>query len=237
MTVFEMDAQAFMQSLDSNSVQLIWTDPPFGTNKHQQIVSTGHKYRDYSAADALDLIVVTCSEAERVLTDSGVMAICLDYRVVHQVAARLMHTNLIWQGEVIWTFGLGRGASNWWANKHNTILLFSKTDRPLFQPEFVPLVPRKWPKPGYADTKKVASVFDITLSNTDSERVGYPSQKPLQLITPFIEVHTQVGDLVVDPFGGSGSTAMAAQLVNRRWATADNNPVAVATMRERLSDG
>lgn len=232
-----MDAVAFMRSLADDSVQLIWTDPPFGTNKHQHIVSSGHRYRDYAPVEAVDLIVSTCGEAARVLTDSGVMAVCLDYRVVHQVAAKLMDTDLIWQGELIWTFGLGRGASNWWANKHNTILLFSRTNEPLFQADAVPLVARKAPKPGYADTKKVASVMDITLSNTDSERVGYPSQKPLQLITPFIEVHTRVGDLVVDPFGGSGSTAYAAQLAGRRWATADTNPVAVATMRERLGNG
>ena len=237
MTVFELDAVTFMRSQADNSVQLIWTDPPFGTDKHQHIESTGQRYRDYKETVAIDLVVETCREAVRVLTETGVMAICLDYRIVHQVAARLIDSDLVWRGEVIWTFGLGRGASKWWANKHNTILLFSKTEKALFQPDHVPLVARKWAKAGYADTKKIASVFDITLSNTDPERVGYPNQKPLELIKPFIEVHTQPGDLVIDPFGGSGSTAAAAQLLGRRWATTDINPVAVAMMRERMSNG
>lgn len=235
MTVFEMDAVEFMRSQADNSVQLIWTDPPFGTDKHQQIESTGHKYRDYNQTEAVDLIVQSCLEAQRILTNTGVMAICLDYRVVHQVAAALMESKLVWCGEVIWTFGLGRGATKWWANKHNTILLFSKTASPFFDASKVPMVERKAPKRGYEGDKKVSSVWDITLSNTASERVGYPNQKPLDLIKPFIEVHTQEGDLVIDPFGGSGSTAKAAQLLGRRWATTDLNPVAVATMRKRLS--
>jgi len=234
MAIYESDAVTFMRSQADNSVQLIWTDPPFGTDKHQQIESTGQRYRDYSETMAIDLVVETCREAVRVLTETGVMAICLDYRIVHQVAARLIDSDLVWRGEVIWTFGLGRGASKWWANKHNTILLFSKTENPLFNADKVPLVQRKWSKAGYPDTKKVASVFDITLSNTHPERVGYPNQKPLELIKPFVEVHTQPGDLVIDPFGGSGSTAKAAQELGRRWDTCDTNPVAVDTMRKRL---
>ena len=232
----ESDALSFIKSLPDNSVQLIWTDPPFGTDNKQQIVSTGKSYRDLNSEDAVDLIVSVCSAAYRVLNDSGVLAICLDYRSVHQVAAQLMQTKYVWQGEIIWSFGLGRGASAWWANKHNTILLFSKSKSPKFNPGAVPLIARKASKSGYADTKKMSSIIDCTLSNTDPERVGYPNQKPFAIIKPFIEVHTDLNDLVIDPFGGSGSTAHAAKLLNRRYATADINPLAVATMRARLAD-
>jgi len=232
--LYHSDATQFMRNLPQNSVQLIWTDPPFGTNNIQRNNATNKQYKDLSIDEVIKLLVDIGYAAYQALTDTGVIAICLDYRSVHQVYCEMLKIGFIPQGEIIWTFGLGRGATKWWANKHNTILLFSKTTNPLFQEEFVPTVIRKAPKKGYEDNKKVSSVWDITLSNTDAERVGYPNQKPLDLIKPFIEVHTKVGDYVVDPFGGSGSTAHAAKLLNRNFITNDNNEVAIEVMQKRL---
>jgi site-specific DNA-methyltransferase (adenine-specific) len=229
------DAVEFMRQLGNNSAQLIWTDPPFGTNQVQRLHSTGKRYQDLSVDAVVELMAQIGTEAARALTADGVLAVCLDYRAVHQVYCALLDSGLTPHGEIVWTFGLGRGASRWWANKHNTVLLFSRGRAPRFNVDYVPTVPRKAPKKGYEGDKKATSVWDITLSNTDAERVGYPNQKPLALIKPFIEVHTNEGDLVVDPFGGSGSTAAAAKELDRRYATADINSVAVQTMTDRLA--
>lgn len=234
--LYSVDAVKFMKALPSNSIQLIWTDPPFGTNSVQRIESTSKYYKDLSVEQVIDLLTAVGKAAFEALTDTGVFAVCLDYRSVHQVYCKMLEIGFIPQNEIIWTFGLGRGASKWWANKHNTILLFSKSSNPLFQSDFVPFVERKWPKKGYEGAKKVSSVWDITLSNTHPERVGYPNQKPLALIKPFIEVHTKPGDVVVDPFGGSGSTAHAAKLLDRMFITNDLNPIAVEVMLKRLFD-
>jgi DNA modification methylase len=233
--VANCDATSLLKRLDNDSVRLVWTDPPFGTGDTQKIVSSGLSYRDGGVGDVLDLFDEMMPELWRVLTEDGTIAVCLDYRAIHQVYCAMISYGFIPHGEIIWTFGLGRGASTWWANKHNTVILFGKSDkRPVFQQEFVPVVERKSPGKGYYGPKKVSSVWDITLSNTAPERVGYPNQKPESLIAPFVEVHTFVGDLVVDPFGGSGSTAAVAQRLGRRFATGDINPVAVDVIRNRL---
>jgi len=235
-SLYNVDAVKFMRALPNNSVQLIWTDPPFGTNNMQRIESTKKHYKDLTVEEVIGLLDQVGSAAYDALTDTGVLAICLDYRAVHQVYCKMLEIGFVAQSEIIWTFGLGRGTSKWWANKHNTILLFSKSKKPLFVSAYVPLVHRKAPKKGYEGSKKIASVWDITLSNTHRERVGYPNQKPLDLIKPFIEVHTKVGDVVVDPFGGSGSTGHAAKLLDRRFIVNDLNPVAVDVMKQRLFD-
>jgi site-specific DNA-methyltransferase (adenine-specific) len=235
-SLYNVDAVKFMRALPNNSVQLIWTDPPFGTNNIQRIESTKKHYKDLTVQTVIDLLDDVGRAAYDALTNTGVLAICLDYRAVHQVYCKMLDIGFIAHSEIIWTFGLGRGASKWWANKHNTILLFSKSENPLFDSDYVPLVARKAPKKGYEGVKKVASVWDITLSNTHPERVGYPNQKPLDLIKPFIEVHTKFGDVVVDPFGGSGSTGHAAKLLGRRFIVNDLNPVAVDVMKLRLFD-
>ncbi len=234
-SVVECDAVSLLKGIDDGVVRLMWTDPPFGTGDVQRVVSSGLSYRDGGVDDIVGLFGDLMPELWRVLADDGTVAICLDYRAVHQVYCVMVEFGFVPHGEVVWTFGLGRGASSWWANKHNTVLLFGKSvKRPVFREEFVPLVERKSPGKGYVGPKRVSSVWDITLSNTAPERVGYPNQKPESLIAPFVEVHTFEGDVVVDPFGGSGSTAAVAQRLGRRFVTGDVNPVAVAVMRERL---
>lgn len=78
--------------------------------------------------------------------------------------------------------------------------------------------------------------FDISPINPQShERLGYPTQKPEQLIRRIIEVSTNEGDIVMDCFGGGGTTAKVAYDLNRKFITGDVSPVAVRIMCERLS--
>lgn len=233
--IFHGDGIEMLTSIEDGAVQLLWTDPPFGTNKRQRVASSGTYYEDVDVSGVVTLIECLGREAKRVLSSDGVLAVCLDYRAIHPACVALMR-DLKPLGEVIWTFGLGRGSTNWWTNKHNTVALFSRYGvHPRFHYERVPTTVRKAPKAGYAYDKKVASVWDYTLSNTDPERVGYPNQKPEAIIEPFVLVHTDEDDLVVDPFGGSGSTAAVAKRLKRRYAIADINPVAITTMRKRLN--
>jgi DNA modification methylase len=67
-----------------------------------------------------------------------------------------------------------------------------------------------------------------------SERTGYPTQKPLSLLERIIQCASEPGDLVVDVFGGSGTTGEAAHRLGRRFLLADQSPLAIATARARL---
>ena len=66
------------------------------------------------------------------------------------------------------------------------------------------------------------------------EYIGYPTQKPLGLIRPLIIATTDVRDRVLDPFCGSGTTLVAADIENRRWAGIDNNEGVEDLLEERL---
>ncbi len=68
------------------------------------------------------------------------------------------------------------------------------------------------------------------------ERVGYPTQKPLALIARIIEATTRPGDLVLDPFAGSGTTIDAAQSLDRNWIGIDITTVAIDLIDARLRD-
>lgn len=62
----------------------------------------------------------------------------------------------------------------------------------------------------------------------------HPTQKPVQLMQALIELTTQEGQLVLDPFAGSGSTLVAAQNLNRNYLGFESNPQYVETCRKRL---
>lgn len=72
------------------------------------------------------------------------------------------------------------------------------------------------------------------LGPTEAERVGYPTQKPVDLIAHFIEMATFAGDLVLDSTMGSGTTVVACEKTGRRGVGIDLSADAVTVARERL---
>jgi DNA modification methylase len=78
----------------------------------------------------------------------------------------------------------------------------------------------------YADEQPGVTLQDMwtdirPMHNLSSERVGYPTQKPVELLERIIRASTDEGDLVLDCFSGSGTTAVAAESLNRRWIAND----------------
>ena len=72
------------------------------------------------------------------------------------------------------------------------------------------------------------------LSSHDSERLGYPTQKPEGLLERIIKASSQEGDVVLDPFCGCGTTIAVAQQLNRSWIGIDITHLAIALMKHRL---
>ena len=70
-----------------------------------------------------------------------------------------------------------------------------------------------------------------------AERTGYPTQKPVKLLERVVAASSNPGDLVADFFCGSGTTAVAAQRLGRRYLMVDDNPDAIRITKERLALG
>ena len=66
------------------------------------------------------------------------------------------------------------------------------------------------------------------------EKVGYPTQKPVALLERIIRASSNEGDIVLDPFAGCATTAIAAERLNRQWAGIDISPQAAELIRYRL---
>lgn len=101
----------------------------------------------------------------------------------------------------------------------------------------------KWSKNGrpykilYLDELEGVSLSDIWADITVSlgnERANYPTQKPEKLLERIIKVSTNEGDIVLDFFGGSGTTIIVAEKLKRRWVTCDLGKLAYFTMQKRM---
>lgn len=85
--------------------------------------------------------------------------------------------------------------------------------------------------------KPIDTVWDIPLLNSASrERLGYPTQKPVALLERIISASSNLGDVVLDPFCGCGTTIAAAQKLGRRWIGIDITHLSIALQKYRLKD-
>ena len=81
----------------------------------------------------------------------------------------------------------------------------------------------------------LSDVWEIPFLNPKAkERTGYPTQKPIELLERIIKISTDEGDIVLDPFCGSGTTLVAAKLLGRKYLGIDINPSAIDLCKNRL---
>ncbi len=86
-----------------------------------------------------------------------------------------------------------------------------------------------------AEGKAIDDVWDLPIiSSSAVERTGYPTQKPEHLLARIISASSKPGDIVLDAFGGSGTTCAVAEKLGRRWIGIDCGKLAIYTIQKRL---
>jgi DNA modification methylase len=194
-------------------------------------------------------------EIHRVLKDSGSVFVHLDGRMSHCV--RLCLDQIFgadrFLNEIVWHYGLGAfSARRRLPRKHDTILWYARSDTHTFQLQrgavteamdarynmaddkgryFVQGAKRYYMRGGrpWDDVGTIPSI-----SQTAKERTGYPTQKPLELLERVVSMASSEGDIVLDPFCGSGTTLVAARRLGRRFLGIDIGDEAVRVATRRL---
>ncbi|MDL2279951.1 site-specific DNA-methyltransferase [Desulfovibrio sp. OttesenSCG-928-G11] len=246
-------------ALKAGGLKLLYLDPPFavGADFYTDSALGPHKclaYRDSwpgGLTGYLDMMRARLLLAHRALAADGCLFLHCDSRVSHHL--RLMLDEIFgperFLGEIIWHYTGGGRARRWFSRKHDSIFHYAVSANWHFDPDAARL-PYK-PGSGYArsgivsaagkrylphpDGSPVDDVWDIPMVNPlAAERSGYPTQKPLALLERILAVCSRPGDLTADFFCGSGTLALAAARLGRRWICADRSPLAVQTARLRL---
>lgn len=256
-------------------INLIYIDPPFGAGIDRArrvrlrgpgparlIPAAEVEYRDTWDDDAyLQFIYERLIALRDLLADDGCIYLHCDFRKAHHLrclmdevfgAERMLN-------EIIWFYPRGGDGERQFNRKHDTILLYARSDRWTFNYDavLIPYTRRQlarfrqedergryyWNvnprgervktylrKPGIG----AYDVWTIPIDAALARDLGYPTAKPLALLERIIRASSRPGDLVLDCFAGSGTTAVAAQQLGRRWIACDVNPGAIQVASRRL---
>jgi site-specific DNA-methyltransferase (adenine-specific) len=254
------DALGLLRSLADASVDLAYADPPFATGQVRRGAdSTGVEHRFDDLLDDPDAyrawLEPHLSELHRVLAPTGSLFLHLDHRMsAHaRIALDGVFGRTGFRNEIVWRYGLGgRAPANAFARKHDVLLFYARGPANTFHRLRGGLTPAMAAKYAHVDSygryqrahgrryylkggKPFDSVWDIpSIAPTARERTGYPTQKPLALLERAVAATTDPGALVIDPFVGSGTTAVAAQRLGRRFVAGDCSQQAISVTCSRL---
>ena len=226
-----------MDELPDSSVHLMVTSPPYNASKDYD--------QDLSLDEYLNLLKNVWQETYRVLVPGG--RACINtanlgrkpYIPLHKYLIEIMiDLGFLMRGEIIWDKGSSASQSTAWGSwqsasnpvlrdVHEYILVFSKNtfkreqgdkENTIGRDEFL-----EWTK----------SVW--TFPAVSAKKVGHPAPFPEELPRRLIQLYSYRGDVVLDPFAGSGTTCLVAALEERRFIGYEINEQYVELARERIA--
>ena len=249
--LYTMDAVQMLKALPDNSTRLVFADPPYNIKKAQwDSFASQQAYVDWSMA--------WIREAHRVLTEDGSLYICGFSEILADLkwAANEIFPGCKW---LVWTYRNKANMGSDWGRSHESILHLRKSKKFLFNIDEVrvpynehtlkyPSHPQakssqygngkkyEWtPHPKGAKPKYVLEI--PTLSNNSWERIKkHPTQKPVELVKNFVLASSNEGDLVIDPFGGSGTTYAVCEAFKRNWMGCDLDLDYCELIKQRVCD-
>lgn len=231
--VIEGDCLDRVAGFPPASVDLAYLDPPFNTGRAQIAGAGRYDDRWEDPVGYLAFLRPRVKAVHAVLRESGSILVHVDWRTSHYV--RLMLDEIFgaeqFVNHLIWSYGLGGSSPRRFARKHDDILFYGRSPEYHFTPPTIPATSQRM----RGRMKKSTDVLEIpSINNMATERVGYPTQKPLALLTMLVQACSPAGSVVLDPFCGSGTTLVAATSLGRRYIGIDRNPDAVRLSRRRI---
>lgn len=257
------DNRGVLGGLADGAVDLVYVDPPFGTGVVRRGRGAAYRDVEPDPDQFVAWLTPCLAESRRVLAGHGSLFVHLDYRTVHYVKValdRLFGAGRL-VNEIVWCYSVGGKSRRSFGRKHDTILWYARGRDHAFFPEAVrvarkpgshmravrgpdgelvqektdrrtgkvyryPVAAGKVPEDWWTDIE--------TLNRGDRERTGWPTQKPERLLERIVGAASAPGGLVADWFAGSGTTAVVAQRLGRRFLAVDRERDAFELAAARL---
>lgn len=217
-TLVRMDAVAWLRTLPDESVNLVVTDPPYESLEKHRAIGTTTRLK-HSKASSNDWFTVFPNarfeelyvELYRVLARDSHLYVFSDAETMFVAKPFAEKVGFKFWKPIVWDkrkIGMGYH----YRSRYEFVLFFEKGKRKLNDL-------------GVADIIEVSRIFK-----------GYPTEKPSAVSEVLVRQSTEPGDLVIDPFVGSGSTGVAAVSLGRSFAGADIVDEALAVAEKRLRE-
>ena len=227
-----------MEKIPDNSVHLMVTSPPYNVVKEYDDNLTLSEY--------LNLLKAVFKETWRIVVPGGRVAINITnvgrkpYVPLHAFVINIMlDLGFHMRGEIIWNKSASAGVSTAWGSFasasnpclrdiHEYILIFSKLTNKLERSKKVSTISKE----DFIEWSK--SIW--TFSAVSARKIGHPAPFPEELPHRLIQFFTYEGDVVLDPFIGSGTTALAAMKLNRHYIGYEISPEYANLARKRIEE-
>ncbi len=232
-----------MSMIPPNSVQLMITSPPYNVTKEYD--------EDLSLQEYLEMLRAVFSETYRVLAPGGRAIINIAnvgrkpyLPLTSYVNMIMIEIGFLMRGEIIWDKSASAGSSTAWGSfksasnpclrdVHEYILVYSKGGFKLERT-------KQERAEGREDTIEKQEFIDLTksiwrFSTASAKKIGHPAPFPEELPRRCIEFYSFKGDVILDPFIGSGSTACAAKKAGRHYIGYDISSQYIELAHDRIS--
>jgi adenine-specific DNA-methyltransferase len=258
--LFEGDCLEFMKEIPDSQVRLVITSPPYNIGKEYEQKLSLESYLEFQARVIAEAYRVCadngsiCWQVGNYIDNGEVTPLDFYFYGIFK------NLNLKMRNRIIWRFDHGIHEKTRFSGRYEVILWFTKSDDFIFNLDDV-RIPSKYPgkrhykgpnkgKPsGNPLGKNPSDIWDIVSNDWDRsiwdiphvqsshcEKTKHPCQFPVELVERCVLALTNFGDRVYDPFGGVGSTLIAAIKNNRSGLISEINPEYCNITKKRVSD-
>lgn len=225
------DAIEEMSTFPDGCVDLLIADPPYNLGKDYGNNRDAKTWSEYESFTKRWL-----AQATRVLKPTGSIYVFMGVRFISKLFLIMegemgLHLN----GWITWHYTQGMGRKTGFSPRHEDILYFTKTENFVFNLDDTRIPQKYFRERNNMAGANPGDVWEFShVHYSNPERQAHPTQKPEALIERMIRASSNVGDLILDPFVGSGTTCHVAQVLGRRWIGIDVNPEYIAMSQQRI---
>ena len=227
------DALDLFKELEDESIDLIIADPPYNLGKDYGNKSDIKDFDEY-----LRFSKEWIKEAHRVLKKDGTIYIFMGVKFISYIYSILekdMNMNL--NSWITWYYTQGIGKTKGFSPRHDDILMFTKTEKFKFNLDSVRVPQKYYRKRNNMRGANPGNVWEFShVHYCNKNRKPHPTQKPEGIIERMILASSNEGDVILDPFAGSGTTLRVAQQLNRNCIGFELNEEYVNSINERLNE-
>lgn len=244
--IIKGDCRKVMATMPKNKIPLIVTDPPYNAsakgvnlinNKtggaYYKVNEKWDKFGDYS--NYIKFTREWIKEADKLLTPNGSIIVCGSFHSIGEVIIIFKEMGYKFLNLITWEKAnpMPNITKRMLTHSSEFIAWFAKGKGWTFNYDAM----KK-----YNDNKQLKDVWRFPVCQGaerikgDDGRAAHPMQKPLKIIERLIEMASNKGDIVLDPFMGCGTTAIAAQNLKRKWIGIEQEPKYIRLAKKRIKN-
>lgn len=222
-----------LRSINDSSIDLIVADPPYNVGKDYGNGSDKQPFDEY-----ISFTKQWLRECHRVLKSDGTIYVFIGFRYIsylYQILEDELNMNFVnW---ISWHYTQGVGKTKGFSPRHDDILMFSKSEKYKFNLDDIRIPQKYYRSINNMRGANPGDVWEVShIHYCQKNRQPHPTQKPEALIERMVLASSNIGDTVLDPFCGSGTTLRVCQQLNRNAIGIELNSEYVEQIKERLNE-